>query len=114
MCVSNSFTSPWGGGGTSKSRTPHPEIVVIKLKEYFRRQRKVLPYKIPDRRLAAFVLARHFGFTPVEIAAALHVSFFTIYRDLDAEYMFQKRLKARQEQADALYRYIIYMAKFIH
>ena len=114
MCVSTSFSATRGGGSTPARPLPNAEIVVIKLKEYFRRQQKVLPYKIPDRRLAAFVLARHFGFSPVEIADALHVSPKSILRDLDAEHLFQKRSKAHQEQADALYRYIIYMAKFIH
>lgn len=110
MNVSSSFPTTKGGGRCRVT----PDIVEIRLKNYYRKKNRLLS-QLPksEREKVVWVLSNQFSWPNSQIKSLLHVSLRTIERDLDMAKFLEKRNATYREELLIIDRYILYLADYI-
>lgn len=92
---------------------PPADVILIKVKEFRRRNHRPEKISIDERRIIAYTLYQHFGFTHQQISEAYNYNIRPVRNDISLMEWRVKNDNRYREKVRQLYDYIIYNAKYI-
>lgn len=92
---------------------PPADVILIKVKEFRRRNHRPEQISIDERRIIAYTLYQHFGFTSKQISETYQCTQRTARNDISLMEWRIKNYARYRDRVQKLYDYIIYNAKYI-
>lgn len=93
---------------------PPADVILIKVKDFRRRNGRPEQISIDERRIIAYTLYQYFGFTPKQISEAYNCTQRTVRNDIFLAEWRVKNYARFRDRIQKLYDYIIYNTKYIH